>query len=85
MGLTPYYDEDGITIYCGDCVGLCQSLDMGDVAAIVMDPPYASGARSEVKKSSSGAMLRGERGAEKPREKDQKTTGGLGWGRLEGL
>lgn len=33
----PYYDEDGITIYCGDCREITPWID-GDV--MVTDPPY---------------------------------------------
>jgi site-specific DNA-methyltransferase (adenine-specific) len=36
--MTPYYEEDGITIYCGDCREL--GLQVGLVDAIVTDPPY---------------------------------------------
>ena len=39
--MKPYYDEDGITIYCADCRGLGL---FGDV--IVTDPPYGIGYRS---------------------------------------
>lgn len=37
---TPYYDEDGITIYHGDCAELLPSLT-GD--AVITDPPYGVG------------------------------------------
>jgi len=38
--LTPYYDEDGITIYHGDC----REIDAWDIAGGVMvtDPPYGT-------------------------------------------
>ncbi len=35
--MKPYYDEDGITIYHGDCHEVMPSLE---VSAIVSDPPY---------------------------------------------
>lgn len=41
--MTPYYDEDGITIYHGDCREILPSLN-ADV--IVTDPPYGTGAYS---------------------------------------
>lgn len=39
--MTPYYDEDGITIYHGDCFDILH--DLSGVGAVVTDPPYSSG------------------------------------------
>lgn len=39
--MTPYYDEDGITIYHGDCREVLPTI--GAVDAVVTDPPYSSG------------------------------------------
>ena len=36
--MTPYYEQDGITIYCGDCREVLLSLSAD---AVVTDPPYA--------------------------------------------
>jgi site-specific DNA-methyltransferase (adenine-specific) len=77
--LTPYYEQDGITIYHGDCLSVMESQSLGDIAAVITDPPYASGARTEAGKSSSGAMLRGEEWSDKPIVNDQMTTGGFVW------
>ena len=76
--MRPYYEQDGITIYHGDCLDVLASLDV-PIVAIVMDPPYASGARTEAEKRSSGAMLRGQRWNAKPIENDQMTTAGFIW------
>ena len=38
--VTPYYEEDGITIYHGDCREILPQLDRSEVGAIVSDPPY---------------------------------------------
>lgn len=75
--MKPYYSENGIEIYHGDCLDVLPILD--EAVAIVMDPPYSSGARTEAAKSSSGAMLRGQRWAAKPIENDQMTTAGFVW------
>lgn len=48
--MKPYYDEDGITIYHGDCREILLSLTLDSVDAVVTDPPY-----------SSGGMFRGDR------------------------
>jgi site-specific DNA-methyltransferase (adenine-specific) len=37
---TPYYDEDGITIYHGDCRDLAPSLPTASVDMLLTDPPY---------------------------------------------
>jgi DNA modification methylase len=73
----PYYDQGGITIYHADALQVLAEL--GDrVDAVVCDPPYASGARTEQAKRSSGQMLRGQRFAT-PIENDQMTTHGFVW------
>ncbi len=40
----PYYDEDGITIYCGDCRQIVPHLGRFDL--LLTDPPYGIGADS---------------------------------------
>jgi site-specific DNA-methyltransferase (adenine-specific) len=76
--MKPYYEHGGITIYHGDCLDVLAALDV-EAAAIVMDPPYASGARTEAEKRSSGSMLRGQRWNAKPIDNDQMTTAGFIW------
>ena len=39
MGVTPYYEQDGITIYHGNAL----ELDVAPFHALVTDPPYSSG------------------------------------------
>jgi len=77
----PYYEDtnSGIQIFHGDALAVLATLQQQRVDAIVMDPPYASGARQEAQRNSSGAMLRGERWASKPIENDQMTTPGFIW------
>jgi site-specific DNA-methyltransferase (adenine-specific) len=38
---SPYFDDDGVTIYHGDCFDLLH--DFGGIGAIITDPPYSSG------------------------------------------
>lgn len=75
--MTPYYEDDAVTIYHGDTLDALREL--GDVDAVVTDPPYASGSRTEASKSASGAMLRGVKWAARPIENDQMTTTGFVW------
>ncbi|MEM9609950.1 MAG: site-specific DNA-methyltransferase [Actinomycetota bacterium] len=78
--MTPYYVDDFVTLYHGDCLEVLDTIaDTTEAHAIVMDPPYASGTRTEVGKASSGAMLRGGRFADRPLDNDQMTTQGFVW------
>ena len=76
--MKPYYEADGITIYHGDTLEVLESIDIS-AHAVVTDPPYASGTRKEAQKSSSGAMLRGQKWNAKPIDNDQMTTTGFVW------
>jgi DNA modification methylase len=76
--VTPYYSDDAVTIYHGDALSVLDDIEE-HAAAVVTDPPYASGARQEAQRSASGAMLRGQRWAAKPIENDQMTTTGFVW------
>ena len=40
MTLKPYYDKDGITIYCGDCSKILEQLDDDSCATAITSPPY---------------------------------------------
>ncbi len=75
---TPYYSDDHVTIYHGDTLDVLAELEI-PVDAVVTDPPYASGTRTEASKSSSGAMLRAGRFSDRPIELDQMTTTGFVW------
>lgn len=39
--MTPYYQDDAVTIYHGDCFDILHELD--GIGAVVTDPPYSSG------------------------------------------
>jgi site-specific DNA-methyltransferase (adenine-specific) len=39
--VTPYYEQDGITIYHGDCLDVLPTLS--GFAGVITDPPYSSG------------------------------------------
>lgn len=41
--MKPYYEEDGIAIYHGDCVERLQQMEEASVDAVVCDPPYGIG------------------------------------------
>ena len=58
LPMAPYYDADGITIYNGDTFEVCRSIEI-QVDAVVSDPPFSSGARTDAGKSSRNGMTRG--------------------------
>ena len=39
----PFYDKDGITIYCGDCVEILKSFSDASFALVHTDPPFGVG------------------------------------------
>ena len=78
MSIEPYYADDLVTLYHGDALQVLRMLDV-EVAAVVTDPPYASGTRKEAGRPSSGAMVRGQRFGKTPIENDQMTTTGFVW------
>ena len=41
--MKPYYEQDGITIYCGDCRDILPTLDTGSIDLVLTDPPYGIG------------------------------------------
>ena len=77
--MKPYYQDDYATIYHGDALEVLVDVDLPEVQAIITDPPYASGARHEADKAGRGAMLRGQRFADKPIDLDRMTTTGFVW------
>lgn len=38
--MKPFYEQDGIAIYCGDCRDILPSLELDGNELVVMDPPY---------------------------------------------
>ena len=41
--ISPYYQEDGITLYCGDCREILPQFPRDSVDAVVTDPPWNMG------------------------------------------
>jgi len=54
----PYYEQDGITIYHGDCLAVMADLPKESVDVVFTDPPYSSGARNAGTLRARGSMLR---------------------------
>lgn len=54
--MTPYYQDDAVTLYLGDCREVIPAL--AEIPLVVTDPPYASGARRDAERQVRGSMLR---------------------------
>lgn len=44
--MTPYYQDDAVTIYHADCMDVLPTLNSGSVHAVITDPPFIIGAVS---------------------------------------
>ncbi|MEO7849335.1 MAG: hypothetical protein ABIR75_09805, partial [Arachnia sp.] len=40
---TPYYQDDHVTLYHGDCIDVMRTIPDNSVDSIVTDPPYGLG------------------------------------------
>lgn len=54
----PYYADDLVTLYLGDCLDILPELPEGVVDAVITDPPYSSGGRRENSRSLRKSMNR---------------------------
>jgi DNA modification methylase len=81
--MIPYWQSDdrAFTVYNSDTLVALDHLRGGGrrFRCVIMDPPYASGSRTETEKATSGAMVRGKRWADRPIDCDQMTTTGFVW------
>ena len=67
-------------VVCGDALEIVRANPLHGVDAVVTDPPYASGARTEAtKQQREDGMLRGARWSNRPIDTDQMTTTGFVW------
>jgi site-specific DNA-methyltransferase (adenine-specific) len=56
--MTPYYADDSVTLYHGDCLDVMDELPEVSVDTVLTDPPYSSGGRRENARSIRKAMTR---------------------------
>jgi DNA modification methylase len=79
---TPFYTDQAVTLYHGDCLPILQELPPG-IDAILTDPPYCSGGYMEAQRGA--AKMQGLRSERIKEEKfkwfagDNMTTVGLTW------
>ena len=52
---TPYYEQDGITIYHGDCREILPLIEPGSIDLVLTDPPYSDRTHNSVRSNSSKA------------------------------
>ncbi len=77
--LTPYYQDDHVTIYHGDGLSVLQQLPAEAVGVVCTDPPYSSGARQAAQMRTRGSMRRddGPQGKERWFGMDNLTSHGF--------
>lgn len=54
----PYYSDDHVTLYHGDCIEVMEMLGGQTIDAVLTDPPYSSGGRRENSRSIRKSMTR---------------------------
>jgi site-specific DNA-methyltransferase (adenine-specific) len=64
VAMTPYYEQDGIVIYHGDCRDVLPNLESVDL--VLTDPPYGIGATRMTLGKGKKAFFRGEWDDERP-------------------
>jgi DNA modification methylase len=57
--MTPYYEQDGIVIYHGDCREILPTLEPGSVDLVLTDPPYGINYESGMTGHDDGRSLPG--------------------------
>jgi site-specific DNA-methyltransferase (adenine-specific) len=72
-----FADIPQATLYRGDCLDILPTL--GPVDAVIIDPPYSSGARTAAEIRGRSGMQRGQRWKPKPLHNDRMTTTGFLW------
>ena len=58
--MTPYYEQDGITIYHADCRDVLPTLEPGSIDLVLTDPPYGIGAHRMTLGNGITRIYRGE-------------------------
>lgn len=56
--MKPYYEDDLVTLYHGDCLEVMSTLPERSVDVVLTDPPYSSGGRRENARSIRKSMTR---------------------------
>jgi len=58
--MTPYYSDDSVTLYHGDCRGFLAEMEAESVDCVITDPPYSENTHKNVRlNSSDGKGARG--------------------------
>lgn len=60
---TPYYEDEHVTLYCGDCRDVMPTLPKHSAGLLVTDPPYGMGYQSGARKQSGAfSVIEGDKG-----------------------
>jgi site-specific DNA-methyltransferase (adenine-specific) len=56
--VTPYYSDDSVTLYHGDCIEVMETFENFSIDTVLTDPPYSSGGKRENARSIRKSMTR---------------------------
>lgn len=59
--MRPYYEDDSVTLYHGDCREVLADMAAESVAAVLTDPPYTDRTHSKARSLTAGAVTEGIR------------------------
>lgn len=76
-GISDRVEIGDATLYPGDCLDVLPEIETA--AAVIMDPPYCSGARTSAAMTGRSGMSRGAKWKTKPLPNDQMTVTGFTW------
>lgn len=57
--MTPYYQDEAVTLYCGDCMDVLPALDASQITAVITDPPWGMNLDTDTRRFSGGNRKRG--------------------------
>lgn len=56
MTTAPYYQDEHVTLYHGDCLEVLSRMSAETVSAVITDPPYAERTHSNARSNRSGGV-----------------------------
>lgn len=80
----PYYEDETVTLYCGDAIEVMDAMPDRSVDAVLTDPPYSSGGRLETSRAKQKHMIRSVTDEQWIRGDGMSTQGFLWFMRLAG-
>lgn len=83
--MRPYYEDETVTLYCGDAIEVMADLPDRSVDAVLTDPPFSSGGRLETTRAKQARMIRSVKDEDWIRGDGMSTQGFLWFMRLAAM